>query len=283
MLASQQNPAVDIPVIRIRPASDRLASGLKELWQYRELLYFLIWRDVKVRYKQTAIGAAWAIIQPLMTMIIFTVVFGKFANMPSDGLPYPIFSFAALQPWTYFSKALNQSVSSVVADANLITKVYFPRLLLPLSAVVGGLIDFAIAFVFLLAMMAWYGLAPQWGILLLPFFVLLTMLTALSVSVWLSVVNVRYRDVGQAIPFLVQIWLFASPVAYSASVVPENWRFLYNLNPLAGIIEGFRWALLGSQNPPIVSLLSTTLVVLALLYGGIVFFKRMEKTFADVV
>jgi lipopolysaccharide transport system permease protein len=283
MLASQQNPAVDIPVIRIRPASDRLASGLKELWQYRELLYFLIWRDVKVRYKQTAIGAAWAIIQPLMTMIIFTVVFGKFANMPSDGLPYPIFSFAALLPWTYFSKALNQSVSSVVADANLITKVYFPRLLLPLSAVVGGLIDFAIAFVFLLAMMAWYGLAPQWGILLLPFFVLLTMLTALSVSVWLSVVNVRYRDVGQAIPFLVQIWLFASPVAYSASVVPENWRFLYNLNPLAGIIEGFRWALLGSQNPSIVSLLSTTLVVLALLYGGIVFFKRMEKTFADVV
>jgi lipopolysaccharide transport system permease protein len=283
MLASQQNPAVDIPVIRIRPASDRLASGLKELWQYRELLYFLIWRDVKVRYKQTAIGAAWAIIQPLMTMIIFTVVFGKFANMPSDGLPYPIFSFAALLPWTYFSKALNQSVSSVVADANLITKVYFPRLLLPLSAVVGGLIDFAIAFVFLLAMMAWYGLAPQWGILLLPFFVLLTMLTALSVSVWLSVVNVRYRDVGQAIPFLVQIWLFASPVAYSASVVPENWRFLYNLNPLAGIIEGFRWALLGSQNPPIVSLLSTTLVVLALLYAGIVFFKRMEKTFADVV
>jgi lipopolysaccharide transport system permease protein len=283
MLASQQNPAVDIPVIRIRPASDRLASGLKELWQYRELLYFLIWRDVKVRYKQTAIGAAWAIIQPLMTMIIFTVVFGKFANMPSDGLPYPIFSFAALLPWTYFSKALNQSVSSVVADANLITKVYFPRLLLPLSAVVGGLIDFAIAFVFLLAMMAWYGLAPQWGILLLPFFVLLTMLTALSVSVWLSVVNVRYRDVGQAIPFLVQIWLFASPVAYSASVVPENWRFLYNLNPLAGIIEGFRWALLGSQNPPMVSLLSTSAVVLALLYGGIVFFKRMEKTFADVV
>jgi lipopolysaccharide transport system permease protein len=210
-------------------------------------------------------------------------VFGKFANMPSDGLPYPIFSFAALLPWTYFSKALNQSVSSVVADANLITKVYFPRLLLPLSAVVGGLIDFAIAFVFLLAMMAWYGLAPQWGVLLLPFFVLLTMLTALSVSVWLSVINVRYRDVGQAIPFLVQIWLFASPVAYPASVVPENWRFLYNLNPLAGIIEGFRWALLGSQNPPIVSLLLTTAVVLALLYGGIVFFKRMEKTFADVV
>jgi lipopolysaccharide transport system permease protein len=283
MIAFQHNPGADTPVIRIRPVSDRLANGLKELWQYRELLYFLIWRDVKVRYKQTAIGAAWAIIQPLMTMIIFTMVFGKFANMPSDGLPYPIFTFAALLPWTYFSKALSQSVSSVVADANLITKVYFPRLLLPLAAVVGGLIDFAIAFVFLLGMMAWYGLAPHSGILLLPFFVLLTMLTALSVSVWLSVINVRYRDVGQAIPFLVQIWLFASPVAYPASVVPENWRFLYNLNPLAGIIEGFRWALLGSQNPPIVNLLSTTAVVLALLYGGIVFFKRMEKTFADVV
>jgi lipopolysaccharide transport system permease protein len=283
MTAFEQNPSVDIPVIRIRPSSDRLVSGLEELWQYRELLYFLVWRDVKVRYKQTAIGAAWAIIQPLLTMVIFTVVFDKFAKMPSDGLPYPIFSFAALLPWTYFSKALNQSVSSVVADANLITKVYFPRLLLPLSAVVGGLIDFAIAFVFLLAMMAWYGLAPHWGIVLLPFFVLLTMLTALSVSVWLSVINVRYRDVGQAIPFLVQIWLFASPVAYPASVVPENWRFLYNLNPLAGIIEGFRWALLGNQNPPVIVLMSTAIVVLELIYGGIVFFKRMEKTFVDVV
>jgi lipopolysaccharide transport system permease protein len=283
MIASQQNPAVDIPLIRIRPSSDGLASGLKELWQYRELLYFLVWRDVKVRYKQTAIGAAWAIIQPLMTMIIFTLIFARVAKIPSDGLPYPIFSFAALLPWTYFAKALNQSVSSVVTDANLITKVYFPRLLLPLAAVVGGLVDFAIAFLVLLAMMAWYGLAPHWGILLLPFFVLLTMLTALSVSVWLSVINVRYRDVGQAIPFLVQIWLFASPVAYPASVVPENWRFLYNLNPLAGILEGFRWALLGNQNPPVIVLMSTTAVVLALLYGGIVFFKRMEKTFADVV
>ena len=283
MIASQQNPTLDIPLIRIRPSSERLANGLKELWHFRELLYFLVWRDVKVRYKQTAIGAAWAIIQPVLTMLIFTLVFDKFAKMPSDGLPYPIFSFAALLPWTYFSKALNQSVSSVVADANLITKVYFPRLLLPLSAVVGGLIDFAIAFVFLLGMMAWYGLALQWAILLLPIFVVLTMLTALSVGVWLSVINVRYRDVGQAIPFLVQIWLFASPVAYSISVVPDKWRFLYYLNPLAGIIEGFRWALLGNQNPPIIVLVSTTAMVLALLYGGIVFFKRMEKTFADVV
>jgi lipopolysaccharide transport system permease protein len=283
MIDPQHNPAVSTPVIRIRPSSGRLATGLKELWDYRELLYFLVWRDVKVRYKQTAIGATWAVIQPLMTMVIFTVVFAKFAKMPSDGLPYPIFSYAALLPWTYFAKALNQSVLSVVGDAHLITKVYFPRLLLPVSAVIGGLIDFAVSFVFLLGMMAWYGITPTWGMLLLPGFVLLTMLTALSISLWLSVINVRYRDIGQGIPFLIQIWLFASPVAYPASVVPESWRSLYNLNPLAGIIEGFRWALLGHQSPPIVALMSTTAIVLALLYGGIVFFKRMEKTFADVV
>jgi lipopolysaccharide transport system permease protein len=280
---SETYTSADLPLTRIEPRKRWLPLRLKEIWDYRELLYFLVWRDVKVRYKQTAIGATWAVIQPLMTMIVFTVVFDKFAKMPSDGLPYPIFSYAALLPWTYFSKALNQSVVSVVGDASLITKVYFPRLLLPLSAVVGGLIDFAIAFVFLLGMMAWYGIIPHWGILLLPVLVLMTMLTALSVSAWLSVINVRYRDVGQAIPFLVQIWLFASPVAYPASVVPENWRFLYNLNPLAGIIEGFRWALLGSQNPPVIALVSTTAIVLALLYGGILFFKRMEQTFADVV
>jgi lipopolysaccharide transport system permease protein len=280
---SETYNSADLPLTRIEPSDGWLPLRLKEIWDYRELLYFLVWRDVKVRYKQTAIGATWAVIQPLMTMIVFTVVFDKFAKMPSDGLPYPIFSYAALLPWTYFSKALNQSVVSVVGDASLITKVYFPRLLLPLSAVVGGLIDFAIAFVFLLGMMAWYGIIPNWGILLLPVFVLMTMLTALSVSAWLSVINVRYRDVGQAIPFLVQIWLFVSPVAYPASVVPENWRFLYNLNPLAGIIEGFRWALLGSQNPPVITLVSTTAIVLALLYGGILFFKRMEQTFADVV
>jgi lipopolysaccharide transport system permease protein len=280
---SETYNSADLPLTRIEPSDGWLPLRLKEIWDYRELLYFLVWRDVKVRYKQTAIGATWAVIQPLMTMIVFTVVFDKFAKMPSDGLPYPIFSYAALLPWTYFSKALNQSVVSVVGDASLITKVYFPRLLLPLSAVVGGLIDFAIAFVFLLGMMAWYGIIPNWGILFLPVFVLMTMLTALSVSAWLSVINVRYRDVGQAIPFLVQIWLFVSPVAYPASVVPENWRFLYNLNPLAGIIEGFRWALLGSQNPPVITLVSTTAIVLALLYGGILFFKRMEQTFADVV
>jgi homopolymeric O-antigen transport system permease protein len=282
MIASEAKTPVAIPVIRIEP-SNRLTLGLKELWDYRELLYFLVWRDVKVRYKQTAIGAAWAIIQPLLTMIIFTLVFDKFAKIPSNGLPYPIFSYAALLPWTYFAKALNQSILSVVTNANLITKVYFPRLLLPVSAVISGIIDFGIGFVFLVALMIWYGVVPSWGILLLPCFVLLTMLTALSVSLWLSVINVRYRDVGQAMPFLIQIWMFASPVAYPVSVVPESWRLLYNLNPMSGVIEGFRWALTGSESPPLLPIMLSTVIVVGLLYSGLLFFRRMEQTFADVV
>lgn len=283
MITSGTRPAVDIPIIRIEPCSSRLRLGFKELWEYRELLYFLVWRDVKVRYKQTAIGAAWAIVQPLLTMIIFTFVFGKFANMPSDGLPYPVFSFAALLPWTYFARALNQSVMSVVGSANLIKKVYFPRLLLPISATLSGLIDFGISFIFLLGMMVWYGIVPHWGVLALPFFLILALLTALSVSLWLSAINVRYRDVGQAIPFLIQIWLFASPVAYPVSVVPEKWRLLFSLNPMTGAIEGFRWALLGTETPDTLAIVFSVVVVLALLVGGIIFFKRMEQTFADVV
>ena len=283
MSASKTMQATKIPLIRIEPSTNRLTLGLKELWDYRELLYFLVWRDVKVRYKQTAIGAAWALFQPLMTMIVFTLVFDNFVNVPSDGLPYPVFSFAALLPWTYFARALNQSTVSVVGNANLITKVYFPRLLLPLSAILSGLIDFGLAFLFLLGLMIWYGLTPTWGTLLLPGFILLTILTALSVSLWLSVINVRYRDVGQAIPFLIQIWLFASPVAYPVSVVPEKWRLLYSLNPMTGVIEGFRWALLGNEMPDLVPIAICIVVVLALLFGGIMYFRRMEETFADVV
>jgi lipopolysaccharide transport system permease protein len=256
---------------------------LSEMWEYRELLYFLVWRNIKIRYKQTAIGAAWAIIQPLMTMIIFTLVFGKFANVPSDGLPYPIFSYAALLPWTYFATALNLSILSIVSNSNLITKVYFPRLFLPASAILSGLIDFGISFIFFLVMMIWYGTMPGWGIVFLPGFVLLTVITALSVSLWLSAINVRYRDVGQAIPFLIQLWLFASPVAYPISVVPEKWRLLYSLNPMTGVIEGFRWALLGRETPDILPLALSVAVVLALLFSGILFFKHMEETFADVV
>jgi lipopolysaccharide transport system permease protein len=282
MIASGTKAEVDIPVIRIE-ASNRLTLGLKELWDYRELLYFLVWRNVKVRYKQTAIGAAWAIFQPLMTMIIFTLVFGKFANVPSDGLPYPIFSYAALLPWTYFATSLNLSILSVVNNSNLITKVYFPRLFLPTSAILSGLIDFGISFIFFLVMMIWYGIVPGWSIVFLPGFVLLTLLTALSVSLWLSAINVRYRDVGQAIPFVIQIWMFASPVAYPVSVVPEKWRLFYNLNPMAGVIEGFRWALAGGESPPLVPIVLSVIIVGGLLYGGVLFFKRMEETFADVV
>ena len=283
MLASQAKSPVEIPVIRIEPSGSRLAVTLNELWEYRELLYFLVWRDVKVLYKQTAIGASWAIVQPLLTMVIFTVVFDRFAKMPSDGLPYPIFSYTALLPWTYFSKALNQSILSVVHNSNLITKVYFPRPLLPISAILSGIIDFGISFVFLISMMIWYGIMPGWGTLFLPGFVLMTILTALSISLWLSAINVRYRDVGQAIPFLIQIWMFASPVAYPVSVVPENWRLLYSLNPMVGVIEGFRWALLGKATPEILPIVISIAVVLALLFSGMVFFKRMEETFADVV
>ena len=283
MNASETRSALDIPVIRISSSTSWLALRLGELWDHRELLYFFVWRDVKVRYKQTAIGAAWAIIQPILTMVTFTIIFDKFAKMPSDGLPYPIFSYAALLPWNYFAKSLNGSIVSVVAGAHLITKVYFPRLLLPISATVSGLIDFGISFIFLLGMMAWYGIVPTWGALLLPCFILLTMLTALSVGLWLSVINVRFRDVAQATSFLIQIWLFASPVAYPVSVVPERWRALYSLNPMAGVIEGFRWALLGKQMPDIVSIITSAAVVLLLLVGGIIFFKRMENTFADIV
>jgi lipopolysaccharide transport system permease protein len=284
MLVTDQKSEHQSPVIRIRPSQTRLNIGFGDLWHYRELLYFLVWRDVKILYKQTAIGAAWAVLQPLLTMVVFTLVFSTFARVPSDGLPYPIFSFAALLPWTYFSRALTQSITSVVGNSHLITKVYFPRLVLPISAAIEGLIDFAIGFAFLLGMFAWYGIIPSLrSVLLVPLFILLAMLTALSVSVWFSVINVRYRDVGRAVPFLVQLWLFASPVAYPVSVVPEKWRLLFGLNPMTGVIEGFRWALLGKDRPDVRLLLITVIVVGALLFSGMVFFRRMESTFADIV
>jgi lipopolysaccharide transport system permease protein len=282
-MISETQSVINIPVVRIEASTGRLSPRLKELWEYRELLYFLVWRDVKVRYKQTIIGAAWAVIQPFVTMVIFTLVFARFASMPSDGLPYPVFSYAALLPWIYFSKALSQSTLSVVTNSNLITKVYFPRLMLPLSAVLGGFVDFAISFVVLLGMLLWYGITPNWNVLYLPAFILLMTLAALSVSLWLGTINVRYRDVGQAIPFLIQIWMFASPVAYPLSVVPEKWRLLYTLNPMAGVIEGFRWALTGSPHPPLFPIILSMIIVMGLLFGGILFFKRMEETFADIV
>lgn len=271
------------PTVVIKPDRGLFDLELKALWEYRELLYFLVWRDVKIRYKQTLIGAGWAILQPVMTMVVFTVVFGKFAKISSDGLPYPIFAYAALLPWNLFSHSLTRGGASVVGNAGLVSKIYFPRLILPLSGVLSPMIDFAISFLILAVMMIWYGILPGWGVFTLPLFLLLATLTALAVGLWLAALNVRYRDVGHAIPFLAQLWLFASPVAYPVSVVPEAWRWLYSLNPMAGVIEGFRWALLGRQSPDLAVIAISSLTVIALLLAGIVYFRYTERTFADVV
>ena len=259
-----------------------LDLGFSEFWGYRELLYFFTWRDVKVRYKQTAIGAAWAIVQPLVTMVIFTVIFGHFANILGQS-PLPRSAYTALLPWTYFAAALAKSSMSLVTDANLITKVYFPRLMMPVAASVAPLVDFLLSLLILLGMMVWYGIMPTWHILALPLFLALACLTALSMGLWLSPINVRFRDVGYTIPFLAQIWMYASPVVYPISMVPERFRLLYSLNPMAGVIEGFRWALLGKKSPDFSVMLVSAAVVLALSFGGIIFFKRMERTFADVI
>lgn len=272
-----------LPVFSIRPAGRWASVGLTELWEYRELLYFLIWRDVKVRYKQTALGAAWAILQPLMMMAVFSLFFGYLAGLPSDGVPYPIFTLSALLPWQLFAHALSESSNSLVANERLLTKVYFPRLVVPIAAVLGGLVDFAIAFVILLLMMLYYGVAPTWAIVTLPGFILLAVITALGVGLWLSALNVQYRDVRHTMGFLIQFWLFATPVAYSGSLVPERWRPLYGLNPMVGVVEGFRWALLGKSEPPGAVLAVSVAVVVVLLIGGLYYFRRMEQEFADVV
>ena len=270
-------------VIRIERSDRWFSLELRELWEYRELLYFLAWRDLKVRYKQTGLGISWAILQPLVTMLIFTVVFGRLARVPSDGLPYPVFALAALLPWNFFAGALNLATTSVVGNAQLISKVYFPRLIVPLSGVVSGSVDFAVAFVMLLGMMFWFGIVPGWSVVALSLFLLLAAATALGVGLWLAALNARYRDVGHAIPFLIQCWMYASPVAYPVSLIPEKWRLLYSLNPLAGVIEGFRWALLGKAHPSFSAMMISALVVGALLLGGLIFFKRMERSFADVL
>jgi lipopolysaccharide transport system permease protein len=271
------------PTVIIQPRKGLFDFDLQAIWHYRELLYILIWRDVKIRYKQTAIGAAWAILQPLLMMIIFTVVFRKFAHVPSDGLPYPIFAYTALLPWQYFAQAISRSTVSLVATPDMISKVYFPRLIVPISASLGPIVDFAIAFIILLGMMVWYGIAPTAGVLLLPGFIGLALLTVLSVSLFFSALNVKYRDVGHAIPFMVQVWMYASPVAYSVSVVPEQWRLLYSLNPMVGVIEGFRWALLGKSSPNVMAIVVSSAVMLVLLLGGLMYFRQMERTFADVI
>ncbi len=276
-------PRFSEPTVIIEPRKSLFHLDLKALWEYRELLYFLVWRDLKVRYRQTIIGIGWVVLQPLLTMLLFTAIFGRFAKIPSDGFPYPIFAYSALLPWNLFSSSLARGSDSIVTNAQLISKIYFPRLLLPLSGILSPLVDFAISLVIFFMMMIWFGTFPTLGILALPLFLLLALLTALAVGLWLSALNVRYRDVGHTIPFLVQLWMFASPVAYPVSLVPENWRILYSLNPMAGVIEGFRWALLGKESPDFGVIIISSVMVTTLLISGAVFFKHTERTFADVI
>jgi lipopolysaccharide transport system permease protein len=267
----------------IVPAVGWRISELREVWAYRELLYFLAWKDLKLRYKQTVLGAGWALLQPLATTVVFAVFFGRLGGLPSDGIPYPLFAFAGLLPWTLFAQAVTQSSQSLVAHQDLVTKVYFPRLLVVLAPLGVALVDFAVAFVVLVAMMLWYGLAPSPALIALPAVLALGVLTAATVGVWLAAANVRYRDVRYVLPFVINLWLFASPVAYPASLVPERWRWLYGLNPMTGVIEGFRWTLLGVSAPPWDVVSASSAMTLLLLVGGLACFRHLERTFADVV
>jgi len=278
-----RNPQFAVPTFRIAPSKGWVPLKLRELWEYRELLYFLIWRDVKVRYKQTALGASWAIIQPFFTMLVFSIFFGSLGKMPSDGIPYPIFAFTALVPWGFFANGLSQSSNSLVGSSHLITKVYFPRLIVPLGSVFSGIVDFLVAFAVLLAMMLYYGLLPSINVLWLPLFVLLALVTSLGVGLWLSALNVEYRDVRYIVPFITQFWLFATPIAYPSSLLHQPWRTIYGLNPMVGVVEGFRWALLRSNTAPgpIIAVSASAAVVI--LISGAFYFRRMEKTFADIV
>ena len=269
---------------RIQASSGWTPLNLPELWAYHELLFFLVWRDIKVRYKQTALGAAWAIIQPVFTMVVFSLFFGRLAKVPSDDLPYPIFSFAALVPWTFFATGLTQSSNSLVESANLIKKVYFPRLAIPIAAVLSGIVDFLLAFMVLLAMMWSYGITPTGKILYLPLLILLALVTSLGVGLWISALNVLYRDFRYIVTFLVQIWMFATPIAYPSSLLEEPWqRLVYGFNPMVGVVEGFRWALLDTQTAPGSAVLASSVASILILIGGAFYFRRMEKSFADMV
>jgi lipopolysaccharide transport system permease protein len=272
-----------IPIQRIEASSGRLRLNLGELWTYRELLYFLVWRDVKVRYKQTALGAAWAVLQPLFTMMVFSLFFGRLAKVPSDGLPYPVFAFAALVPWTLFANGITFSSLSLVGSANMIKKVYFPRLTIPVATVAAGVPDFLIGFAVLLVVMAWHGIAPTWKVFWLPAFIVLALATCLGVGLWLSALNAKYRDVRYVMPFLVQFWLFATPIAYSSSMLHEPWRTVYALNPMVGVVEGFRWALLGTRTAPGPMAAASALAAFLILASGAFYFRHQEKQFADII
>lgn len=278
-----KQPASEKGIVRIEPSKGWVSLKLRELWEYRELLYFLIWRDVKVRYKQTILGGSWAIIQPFFTMVVFSLFFGKLAKVPSDDIPYPIFSYTALVPWAFFANGLNQATNSIVSGSNLIQKVYFPRLAMPIASVLGGIVDFVLAFIMLIVMMIYYGMTPTFNMIWLPFILLLAFTTSLGVSLWLSAMYVQFRDVRHIIPFLTQIWLFATPIAYPSSLLHEPWRTIYGINPMVGVVEGFRWALLGTQTAPGLTIIFSSLVAAGLMVSGAYYFRRMEKTFADVV
>jgi len=274
---------VAMSTVLIKPPQDWVPLELKELWEHREIFSFLIWRDIKVRYKQTILGAGWAVLQPFFTMIVFSIIFGWLARMPSDGVPYPIFAYTALLPWQLFVRSLTASSNSIVANESLITKVYFPRLVIPLSATAAGVLDFAIASVVLFGMMAYYHIVPTSAVWMLPLFVLLAIATAFGVGLWLSALNVQYRDVGHALPFLTQMWLFATPIVYPSSLIPEQWLALYGLNPMSSVVEGFRWALLGTGSKPGPMLIASASAAFAVLISGLYYFRKMEQTFADAV
>jgi lipopolysaccharide transport system permease protein len=271
------------PHILIEPQRGWQALEWREFWAYRELLFFLTWRDIKVRYKQTVLGAAWAILQPVLTMVIFSIIFGQLAKLPSEGIPYPVFTFTALLPWQLFAFALTSSSNSLIDSQNLITKVYFPRLIVPLASTIAGLVDFTIAFVVLLGMMFYYHISPQVFIWSLPIFLILALASALAVGLWLSALNVKYRDIRYVVPFLAQFWMYATPVAYSSQLIPAKWHWLYSLNPMTGVVEGFRWALLGKTALNLPFLLISAVVVFVLLLSGLYYFKRVESGFADVI
>ncbi|MDM8541603.1 ABC transporter permease [Desulfococcaceae bacterium HSG9] len=281
--AQETNPCSHRKKILIKAPSSMFKLNISEIWEYRELLSMFVWRDIAVRYKQSLIGIGWAVIQPVMTMIIFSLIFGYLAKLPSEGIPYPIYTFCALLPWNYFARSLTDSSDSLVSSANLVTKVYFPRLILPLSKVLAGFIDFTIAFVILLALMVWYQIAPSYGIFLLPAFMLIAILTAFGIGLWLTALNVKYRDIKFVVPFITQLWMYTSPVAYSTSLIPEKWQWLYGLNPMVGVIEGFRWALLSKGAPDPVMMSVSTVIVLIILVGGIYYFRKTEQTFSDII
>lgn len=269
--------------VLIRPSTGLAALNLGDLWIYRELVLFMIWRDIKVRYKQTLLGAAWAVIQPVLTMLVFNFVFGTVAKVPTDGVPYPIFSYTALLPWGLFTTALNTASRSLTANQNMVTKIYFPRLVLPVASVLGGVVDFAIAFVILVFMLIYYHVTPSAAVWTLPLLLLLALITALGTALWLSAINVQYRDVNYVLPFLTQFWLFLTPVAYSAKVISEKWQVVYALNPMAGVVNGFRWALLGTDTGPGLTMAISSAIALLVLISGLFYFRSMERTFADMI